>query len=202
MTTAPALSKPTPRKVSAPKRPPMPLPTTAAELLSLDAAALNAVFIEARLRLAAPGRRWLIAFDAEAKPSTAAKVGAAAGALARTLRRAGGRPEIARLPLLPGTDKTGLDDLLAADKIDEQKVAVLKAEIAELGGLLCTVQTRRGHLRREARRALGRPIERNEAIASAVDTVLNGHLHAAVMAEADRLQKQALADLEAAPEAA
>ena len=70
--------------------------------------------IEALLLLAAPGRRWLIAFDAEAKPSTAAKVGAAAGALARTLRRAGGRPEIARLPLLPGTDKTGLDDLLAA----------------------------------------------------------------------------------------
>lgn len=68
--------------------------------------------IEALLLLAAPGRRWLIAFDAEAKPSTAAKVGAAAGALARTLRRSGGRVEIARLPLLPGTDKTGLDDLL------------------------------------------------------------------------------------------
>ncbi len=66
------------------------------------------------LQLLAPERRWLIAFDAEAKPSTAVKVGAAAGALARALRAAGGRPEIARLPLLPGTDKTGLDDLLAA----------------------------------------------------------------------------------------
>lgn len=64
--------------------------------------------------LAAPGRRWLIAFDAEARHQTAAKVAAAAGALARTLRAAGGRVEIARLPLLPGTDKTGLDDLLAA----------------------------------------------------------------------------------------
>jgi hypothetical protein len=64
--------------------------------------------------LAAPGRRWLIAFDAEARPATAAKVAAAAGALARALRAAGGRPEIARLPLLSGTDKTGLDDLLAA----------------------------------------------------------------------------------------
>ena len=64
------------------------------------------------LQLLAPERRWLIAFDAEAKPSTARKVGAAAGALARALRAAGGRPEIARLPLLPGTDKTGLDDLL------------------------------------------------------------------------------------------
>jgi hypothetical protein len=66
------------------------------------------------LQLLAPRRPWLIAFDAEAKPSTAAKVAAAAGALARALRAAGGRPEIARLPLLPGTDKTGLDDLLAA----------------------------------------------------------------------------------------
>jgi len=69
--------------------------------------------IEALLLLA-PGRRWLIAFDAEAKPSTAAKVGAAAGALARALRAAGGRVQIARLPLLSGADKTGLDDLLAA----------------------------------------------------------------------------------------
>lgn len=64
--------------------------------------------------LTSKGRRWLIAFDADAKPTTAAKVWAAAGALARTLRAAGGRVEIARLPLLPGTDKTGLDDLLAA----------------------------------------------------------------------------------------
>lgn len=66
------------------------------------------------LQALAAGRPWLIAFDAEAKPSTAAKVGAAAGALARTLRAAGGLVQIARLPLLPGTEKTGLDDLLAA----------------------------------------------------------------------------------------
>lgn len=64
--------------------------------------------------LSTPKRRWLIAFDAEANPSTARKVGAAAGALARALRAAGGRPEIARLPLLSGTTKTGLDDLLVA----------------------------------------------------------------------------------------
>ena len=69
--------------------------------------------IPALLALTAKGRPWLIAFDADAKPSTAAKVAAAAGALARTLRAADGRPEIARLPLLPGTDKTGLDDLAA-----------------------------------------------------------------------------------------
>jgi hypothetical protein len=70
--------------------------------------------IPALQALAAAGRPWLIAFDAEAKPSTAAKVGAAAGALARTLRAAGGLVQIARLPLLPATEKTGLDDLLAA----------------------------------------------------------------------------------------
>lgn len=69
-------------------------------------------------RQGAKGRRWLIAFDAEAKASTAAKVGAAAATLARTLRAAGGRPKIARLPLLPGTLKTGLDDLLAAQGAD------------------------------------------------------------------------------------
>ncbi|MFN9621269.1 MAG: DUF3854 domain-containing protein, partial [Cyanobacteriota bacterium] len=59
-------------------------------------------------------RPWLVVFDAEAKPATARKVGAAAGALARCLRRGGGKPEIARLPLLPGTSKTGLDDLWVA----------------------------------------------------------------------------------------
>ena len=64
--------------------------------------------------LGAPKRPWLIAFDAERKPATAAKVGAAAGKLAAALRAAGGRVEVARLPLLPGTDKTGLDDLLVA----------------------------------------------------------------------------------------
>ena len=66
------------------------------------------------LQLLAPRRPWLIAFDAEAKPSTAAKVGGAAGALARALRSAGGRVEIARLPLPRGATKQGLDDLLAA----------------------------------------------------------------------------------------
>jgi hypothetical protein len=70
--------------------------------------------IPALQALAGPGRRWLICFDADAKPSTAAKVAAAAGALARALLPSGGRVQIARLPLLPGTDKTGLDDLAAA----------------------------------------------------------------------------------------
>lgn len=74
----------------------------------------SARLIPALQLLGGNGRPWLIAFDAERKHSTAAKVAAAAGALAWSLRAAGGRPEIARLPLLPGADKTGLDDLLAA----------------------------------------------------------------------------------------
>jgi hypothetical protein len=74
----------------------------------------SARLIPALQLLGGNGRPWLIAFDAESRPATAAKVGAAAGKLAWSLRAAGGRPEIARLPLLPGADKTGLDDLLAA----------------------------------------------------------------------------------------
>lgn len=67
--------------------------------------------IEGLELLACDQRRWLIAFDAEAKPSTARKVGAAAGALARCLSATGGKSSVCQLPLLPGTDKTGLDDL-------------------------------------------------------------------------------------------
>ena len=69
--------------------------------------------IEALLLLG-PGHTWLVVFDAERTGSTGHKVAGAAGALARALRAAGGRPKIAHLPLLPGASKTGLDDLLAA----------------------------------------------------------------------------------------
>jgi hypothetical protein len=78
--------------------------------------------------LACEKRRWLIAFDAEAKPSTAVKVGAAAGALARCLRATGGNPSVCRLPLLPGTDKTGLDDFWVAGGSD-----ALDAALADTG---------------------------------------------------------------------
>jgi hypothetical protein len=70
--------------------------------------------IAAMQLLATPKRQWLIAFDADRKVTTAQRVGAAAGALARILRAADGRVEVASLPLLPGADKTGLDDLLVA----------------------------------------------------------------------------------------
>lgn len=74
----------------------------------------TARLIPALQLLGVADRPWVIAFDAEQRPSTAAKVAAAAGALAVALRAAGGGVAIARLPLLSGTDKTGLDDLLAA----------------------------------------------------------------------------------------
>jgi hypothetical protein len=66
------------------------------------------------LEALAPGRPLLVVFDADRKESTARKVGASAGALAGCLRAAGGKPAIARLPLLPGQPKTGLDDLWVA----------------------------------------------------------------------------------------
>lgn len=81
----------------------------------------------AELQLLAPKRRWLIAFDAEAKATTARKVKAAAGALARALRAAGGRAELAELPLLPRQDKTGLDDLLAAAGLEALERALVPA---------------------------------------------------------------------------
>jgi hypothetical protein len=78
----------------------------------------SARLIPALQLLGASDRPWLIAFDVERRATTAEKVGGAAGALAKALRAAGGRVAIARLPLLPGADKTGLDDLLAADGPD------------------------------------------------------------------------------------
>jgi hypothetical protein len=81
----------------------------------------------AELQLLAPKRRWLIAFDAEARPGTARKVKAAAGALARALRAAGGRADLAELPLLPRQDKTGLDDLLAAAGLEALERALVPA---------------------------------------------------------------------------
>jgi hypothetical protein len=64
--------------------------------------------------LAKGGRRLLIAFDAEEKPSTARKVEGAAVRLGHLLVKAGADVKVARLPLIWGEDKTGPDDLLVA----------------------------------------------------------------------------------------
>lgn len=60
----------------------------------------------------ATGRRLLICFDAEEKPSTARKVEGAAVRLGHLLVKAGAAVKVARLPLIFGEDKTGPDDLL------------------------------------------------------------------------------------------
>ncbi|MCP9905543.1 DUF3854 domain-containing protein [Cyanobium sp. BA5m-21] len=63
--------------------------------------------------LAAGGRRLLICFDADPKPSTARKVEGAAVRLGHLLVKAGAEVRVARLPLLDGA-KCGPDDLLVA----------------------------------------------------------------------------------------
>jgi hypothetical protein len=106
--------------------------------------------IAALQALAAADRPWRIAFDAEAKPTTAGKVRGAAGALARALRAAGGRVLIARLPLLPGTGKTGLDDLLAAAGPE-----ALDRALAEVGPVAVLPRLRRADRLAPAGRWLG-----------------------------------------------
>jgi len=64
--------------------------------------------------LAKGGRRLLICFDAEDKPSTARKVEGAAVRLGHLLVKAGAEVRVARLPMLFGESKTGPDDLLVA----------------------------------------------------------------------------------------
>jgi len=74
------------------------------------------------------GRPWLVVFDAEKKQVTARNVAAAAGTLAYLLRQGGSKPDIARLPLLKGTTKTGLDDLWVAGGAE-----ALDRALAEIG---------------------------------------------------------------------
>ena len=75
--------------------------------------------------IAVKGRPVTIVFDAEGKRSTARKVAAAARTLALLLEQAGCLVCIAALPLLPGTSKTGADDLAVA-----RGLAALDAVIA------------------------------------------------------------------------
>ena len=75
--------------------------------------------------LACKFRGWTICFDSDAKRSTRRQVGAAAGSLARTLRASsGGNPSIVWLPTNKDNNKTGLDDYLVANGIDELNVAL------------------------------------------------------------------------------
>ena len=81
---------------------------------SITGKAIKAELVPELAALAAGGRPISICFDAEAKPSTASKVEGAAIRLGHLLAKAGAQVKVVRLPLLPGTDKTGPDDLLVA----------------------------------------------------------------------------------------
>ena len=81
---------------------------------SITGKAIKAELVPELAALAAGGRPVFVCFDAEAKPSTACKVEGAAIRLGHLLAKAGAKVKVVRLPLLPGTDKTGPDDLLVA----------------------------------------------------------------------------------------
>ncbi len=95
---------------------------------------------------AAPGRRVTFLFDADRKASTCHAVEQAALKTGALLQRAGCQVRIARLPLLPGHDKTGADDLLVA------KGPEALAQVIEQAEPLATATWR--HLNRACRRFL------------------------------------------------
>jgi hypothetical protein len=76
--------------------------------------ALSEALVPELQALACAGRRFTIAFDADEKASTAFKVERAAIRLGHLLVAAGAAVGIARVPLLFGEAKTGIDDLLVA----------------------------------------------------------------------------------------
>jgi len=76
--------------------------------------------------LAAGGRDWVICFDADRKPKTAAMVYSAAKSLATCLLKAACTVSIARLKLVDD-DKLGLDDLLVTLGEDAVLAALAKA---------------------------------------------------------------------------
>lgn len=135
-------------KKQKPRRPPIPLPSDADELLALDLPALDRLSWEASIRL--------------------------------------------------GKAKQRRAEMLAAPEVAEAAVQRANGEIAMLGPLLHAINHRRGQLRAEARRALGREVEHAEAIAIAAANLLSGGLYRRVLAEAARIQQRAADDLAAA----
>lgn len=97
-----------------------------------------------------------------------------------------------------GKAKQRRAEVLAAPEVAEAAVQRANGEIAMLGPLLHAINHRRGQLRAEARRALGREVEHAEAIAIAAANLLSGGLYRRVLAEAARIQQRAADDLAAA----
>jgi ribonuclease HI len=89
--------------------------------------------------LAAGGRNWVICFDADRKPETAAMVHGAAKSLANCLLKAACSVSIARLELPNELNKLGLDDVLVSGGTDAVHAALTKAkpyirETVSIGG--------------------------------------------------------------------
>ncbi len=95
-----------------------------------------------------------------------------------------------------GAAKRRRSKLLNASPPEPAAVLELNGEIAQLGALVSVLMGRRRTLRIRHRVALGCVPERSEAIALAVDSLIDGHLYRRIQAEADRLLKQAATDLE------
>jgi hypothetical protein len=109
------------------------------------------------------------------------------------------RPELDRLSwdvgLRLAKAKRYRAKLAKAERPPEAQMTHLNGKISGLGGLLSVINERRGQLRRARRQALGQVPERSEAIAAAIDSILNGPLHRRVMAAAERIIQRAESDL-------
>lgn len=95
-----------------------------------------------------------------------------------------------------GAAKRRRAKLLNASPADAAALVAVNGEMAYLGSLVSVLMGRRRTLRIRRRVELGQVPERCEAIALAVDSLIDGHLYRRIQAEADRLLKQAAADLE------
>jgi len=103
-----------------------------------------AVLVPELQALAVEGRTFCIAFDRDAKPSTAEKVDDAAVTLGHLLEASGCNVGIARIPERWWADKTGADDLVADGMADEL--------IAALNDPLCLSEMAWHHRQRQERK--------------------------------------------------
>jgi hypothetical protein len=95
-----------------------------------------------------------------------------------------------------GAAKRRRAGLLKVSPTDTAAVVEVNGEIDYLGSVLHALLARRRTLRIRRRVELGCVPERCEAIARAVDSLIDGHLYRRIQAEADRFLAQAAADLE------
>lgn len=95
-----------------------------------------------------------------------------------------------------GRAKRRRAELLRAQVVDHDALQAVNGEMGWLGALQTALTQRRTQRRVEARQAQGKALERAEAIAVAVDRLVNGPLHARLMREADQILQQSAKDLE------